>query len=186
MERKRIKPNLSRSDNVRQAGVCLQAGYSGSQRGFSLMEMMVVVVILGLFATIAIPAFSSWKEKQAVSNAAQALLMHLKQARVRAVSENRSVKITFASNSYTFDADTTGSCTPCKNNVISYSQFTSNLSISPTTTRTFSSRGTVNSSTLYLCASGYSKRIVLNMIGRAYTCQPGDTSSSCTSAYNCP
>jgi len=163
----RIKPNSSGSNNDRQGGVCLPSNYSASQAGFSLMEMMVVIVIVGVFATIAVPAFSSWREKQSVSNAAQALLMHLKQARVLAVSENRSVKITFSSSAYTFDADTTGSCAPCKNNVVSYSQFTSNLSISPTTTRTFSSRGTSNSGTMTLSASGNEEKITVNVIGRA-------------------
>ena len=186
MEKMRIKPNLNRSDNPRQVGVCCQQFYCTEQRGFSLLEMMIVVVIVGVLAGIGMPAYSIWKQEQAVSNTASSLLAHLKQARSLAVAENRSVSIAFSSTAYTFDADTTGSCGPCRNEAIDYSQFSTSLSISPTTTRTFSSRGTANSSTLYLCASGNRERIVLNMIGRSYVCQPGDASSSCTSAYSCP
>jgi type II secretion system protein H len=168
MDKKRIKPNLSRSGNIRQAGVSQLAVYCKGQRGFSLIEMMIVVIIISVLAAIGIPAFSSWKEKQAVSNAASSLLAHLKQARNLAVAENRSIRITFASTAYTFDADTTGNCGTCKNNVISYSQFSDNLSMSPATTRTFTSHGTANSGTITLTASGSSKKIVMNIIGRAY------------------
>jgi len=142
--------------------------YCKMQRGFSLIEMMIVVIIIGVLATIGMPAFSSWKEKQAVGNAASSLLAHLKQARNLAMADNRSVRIVFSSTAYTFDADTTGNCGPCRNDVIGYNQFSDNLSISPVTTRMFTSRGTANSGTITLRASGKSKNIVINIIGRAY------------------
>ena len=134
------------------------------------MEMMIVIIIIGIMAAIGIPSFSSWKEKQAVSNATASLLSHFKQARNLALAENRSVRITFSSSAYVFDADTTGdgSCGPCRDESIGYSQFSSNLSISPTTTRTFTSQGTANSGTITLTAAGQSKAIVMNIIGRAY------------------
>lgn len=154
--------------NFRQAEVCqLNSSYK-AQSGFSLLEMMIVIIIVGVLAAIGIPSFSSWKEKQAVSNATNALLSHMKQARNLALAENRSVRITFSSSAYTFDADTTGSCGPCRDEAIGYSQFSSNLAISPTTVRTFTSRGTVNSGTITLTASGQSKSIIINVIGRAY------------------
>jgi type II secretion system protein H len=188
----RIKPNLSRRGNDRQVGVSLYAGNPELQRGFSLMEMMIVIAIVGVLSAIAMPAFSSWRERQAVSNATSSLLTHLKQARNLAMAENRSVRVTFGSSAYTFDADTTGSCGPCKDNMVSYSQFSTNLSITKVdpaqdpSTKKFSSRGTVSpNTTLYLCASGYSKRIVSNIIGRAYICQADDTSAACTRAYSC-
>lgn len=168
MERKRIKANISRIDDFRQAEVSRPDTFGKAQFGFSLLEMMIVIIIIGVLAAIAIPSFSSWKEKQAVSNATNALLSHLKQARNLALAENRSVRITFGSTAYTFDADTTGSCGPCRVEVIGYSQFSSNLAIAPTTTRTFTSRGTANSGTITLSASGKSKSIVMNVIGRAY------------------
>lgn len=167
MEKMRIKPNLNRSDNPRQVGVCCQLFYCNEQRGFSLLEMMIVLVIIGVLTGIGMPAYSSWKQQQAVGNAASSLLAHLKQARSLAVAENRSVSIAFSSTAYTFDADTTGSCGPCRNEAIDYSQFSTNLSISPTTTRTFKSRGTVNSGTMTLSASGNSEAITVNIIGRA-------------------
>ena len=130
---------------------------------------MIVIIIIGILAAIGFPAYSSWKEKQAVDNATGSLLSHFKQARNLALAENRSVRITFSSTAYVFDADTTGSCGPCRNESIGYSQFSSNLAVSPTTTRTFTSQGTANSGTITLTAAGKSRSIVMNVIGRAYS-----------------
>jgi len=126
------------------------------------------MVIMAIVAAIGIPSFSDWREKQAVRNAAQALMAQLKQARVLAVSENRSVSFTFTSSSYTFDANTSGTCSTCKKELNTFSQYSSQLSVSPTTTRTFSSRGTSNSGSITLTAGNYSKTITMNVLGRAY------------------
>jgi len=126
------------------------------------------MIIMAIMAAVAIPAFSSWREKQAVRNATQTLMVQLKKARALAVSENRSVSITFTSTSYIFDADTTGTCSTCKNETNNLSQYSNQLSVSPTTTRTFSSRGTSNSGSITLTAGSSSKKIKMNVIGRAY------------------
>ncbi|MFQ5518850.1 MAG: Tfp pilus assembly protein FimT/FimU [Mariprofundus sp.] len=164
----RINPNTSGSTQNRQAGVSGAALLPASQRGFTLIELMIVIVIVAVLTTIGIPAFSDWREKQAVRSASQALMAHLKQARVLALSENRSVSITFTSTSYTYDADTSGNCGSCKKETFDLASFSSNLSVSPTTTRTFTSRGTVNSGNMTMTAAGNSKKTILNVIGRAY------------------
>ena len=133
------------------------------------MEMMIVIIIIGVLAAIGFPSYSSWKNKQGVNNATAALLAHFKQARNLALAENRSVRITYSSTAYTFDADTTGSCGPCRNDVVSFSQFTDSLSISPTTTQVFTSRGTTDNRTITLTASGNSRQITVNIIGRAFS-----------------
>jgi len=188
----RIKPNSSGTSQSRQVTVLqslnVRARNKPLQQGFTLLEIMVVMIIMAIVAAIGIPAFSSWREKQAVHNAAQSLLAHLKQARVLAVSENRSVSFTFTSTSYTFDA---GVCASCKNYTVNLSQFSNNMLITRNdpslvpTKKTFSSRGTSSTTPLYLCSSGYSKRIIMNIIGRARECLPGDKSLACIRAYNC-
>jgi len=130
---------------------------------------MIVMIIMSIMAAIAIPALSSWREKQAVRNATQTLLAQMKQARVLAVSENRSVRITFTLTGYTFDADTSGNCSICKNEINNLSQYSGNLTMSSNKNPvSFSSRGTSGNGTITLTAGAYSKKIKINIIGRAY------------------
>jgi len=84
------------------------------------------------------------------------------------------VSITFTGTSYLFDADTTGICKPklpciCRRELTDLSQFSNKLTLSPTTTRTFTSRGTVSRwGTITLTAGSAHQTITMNIIGRAY------------------
>jgi len=185
----RIGQSLRRSHAARQ-----EAGYGADcdgEQGFTLFEMILVITIVGITASIALPVFSDWRARSAVDNAAMTLLANFKQARVKAMAENRSVSITFTSSNYTFDADLSGTCGLCKSEIVPFSQFSSGLKITKNNqtqiaaTQTFKSHGTTGSKTIYLCDKGFSKRIVLNLIGRAYLCTPSETSTSCTKAYTC-
>jgi len=145
-----------------------------SLRGFTLVEMLIVVIILGILTAIAAPAFSQWRAHSATNNAASSIMAHLKQARNLAVSENRRVRVTFAATTYIFDQDTTGNCNPCRNLTMQLSQYSNNLSASTTATGdifTFGSTGTGSTGTVTITDSAdtsYCKKVTVNMIGRAY------------------
>jgi len=166
----RIGQSLGRSHAPRQgSSVSPQEGDGGRrQRGFTLFEILLVITIIGIVSAVAVPSFSKWRERQAVNSASKSLLSHMKQARVIAMAENRTVKITFTANGYTYDDDAAGTCGLCKPQAVSFSTFSNRLSMSPTTTRSFSSRGTVNSGTITVSAGDSSLALVLNIIGRAY------------------
>jgi type II secretion system protein H len=63
--------------------------------GFTLIEMMVAIVILGVLAAMAGPSFSSWIPKMKLKAEAREKLNYLRQARSRAIAENSQYGIYF-------------------------------------------------------------------------------------------
>ncbi|MCI0528024.1 MAG: GspH/FimT family pseudopilin, partial [Nitrospira sp.] len=56
-------------------------------RGYSFLEIAVVLSVIGLFLAIAIPNFADWLHTYRLKTAANALANHLRQARLSAVYE---------------------------------------------------------------------------------------------------
>jgi type II secretion system protein H len=77
------------------------AGGRQAQQGFTLIEMAVVLAIIGLFLTIAIPRLAT-TPKTRVRQSAQQLAQDLELARTRALTTRSAVRVTFdaASRSY--------------------------------------------------------------------------------------
>ena len=60
-------------------------------RGFTLFELLVVLAIMGLIAGLAVPRLAQGRPGQEAKLAASELVSSLREARSRAVSENRDV-----------------------------------------------------------------------------------------------
>lgn len=72
-------------------------------RGFSLIEMMVALVIVTLFITMAVPAFSQFLQNTQIRNAAETTLAGINLARAEAIRRNATVRFQLVS-------DLTGGC----------------------------------------------------------------------------
>jgi type IV fimbrial biogenesis protein FimT len=77
-----------------------QRNYMPSQ-GFTLLEVLIAVCILGLLAVIAAPSMSSMTANQHLIGAAEQVYGHLQQARLEAVSRNATVYVNFSANGTT-------------------------------------------------------------------------------------
>lgn len=69
------------------------------QSGFTLIELMVAVVILGILSTLAFPSFQTMLRNTQVRNAAESVLNGLQRTRAQAVALNNNVSFTLGNDS---------------------------------------------------------------------------------------
>ena len=68
---------------------------SSKSRGFTAIELMVVVAILIALAAITLPSLSGWASKQRLKGVARDLITHFQMARMEAVKRSTTVALTF-------------------------------------------------------------------------------------------
>lgn len=158
------------------------------QRGFTLVEMMVVVAVLGIMLTIAIPSFTEMMDSSRTRRAADAISAFLVNAKSEAIKQNTTVRVVFQSESSgatwcagmttatTCDC-TAGNCTiggvarilggaSYKNIVLNNPADGAAFSFTPL-------RGTVNSGNAQVQSdNGLQVRVVVTGTGRIRLCSP--------------
>jgi type II secretion system protein H len=71
------------------------------RRGFTLIELAIVLVIFGILMQLAIPSFRSWLANGRVRTVAESLQNDLRQAQAEAVRRNRQVALVLTDSSPT-------------------------------------------------------------------------------------
>ncbi len=128
---------------------------SGSERGFSLLEAMVVLIIIAIMATIAIPTYSRMLPNMRLRSAANDLYSNLQAAKMEAIKSNGTSNVTFypAGGKYVGVNGKTVNLDETYKNSVTYEQPGGGSSVtfagSPYPKVTFTARGMANAGTVY-------------------------------------
>ncbi len=66
--------------------------------GFTLIEMMIVVVIIGIATILGIPSYRAWMQNTQIYNAAESAENGLQKAKAQAVKRNANVEFVLGTN----------------------------------------------------------------------------------------
>ncbi|MGR8980860.1 MAG: pilus assembly FimT family protein [Gammaproteobacteria bacterium] len=164
--------------------------------GFTLVELMGVVAIIGVLALLAAPSFKETMQQQRVEGAAEALLAALNNAKSEAIKQNSTMRIVFTPSTVNSELSTwcygmvvvptpdttpatTCNCTVAdsclKGSVVKSTDYTGvTITLTNAGYRTFNPlRGTSNGGTVtFSGGSNKTLNVITRTIGRVRMCKP--------------
>jgi prepilin-type N-terminal cleavage/methylation domain-containing protein len=73
--------------------------------GFTLVELLIVIALIGVVAAIGVPNFSTWLPNYRLKAATQDLYSNFQKAKLAAVKRNENTVVRFPSSGYTIFVD---------------------------------------------------------------------------------
>ena len=144
--------------------------------GFSLTELLVVVAITGILASVAVPSYNDSVERHRLESASEAILSDIRWARSESIKRNLEVRVTFATGgawSYSINVDPDNTNTVLK--AVNGSDFSAtSLPTAPFGVNAYTTfdpvRGTASSGNVNLTSANYSLFVTVSNLGRSRIC----------------
>lgn len=141
-----------------------------SQKGFTIVEMLIVIALMAIMAAFAIPAYQSYMVKNRLNGAARQIMSDLMDARMKASSQNNRFRMIFLdSHRYKIldddnnnNTEDTGESTQTKDIQTEYYDVT----LSATANPIFYPRGTAYGTTVTMTNPSGSKYVKVAITGR--------------------
>lgn len=77
----------------------LQNSLYASSKGFTLVELLIAIVIIGILAAVGVPSFQALMDKKRLQGAADNVLADLRYVQSESVKQNRDITVTFTEGS---------------------------------------------------------------------------------------
>ena len=142
------------------------------QKGFTLIELIIVMGIMGILATIAVPTFQNYIRNQNLKTAARGITSDFFATREKALSENVRYRITFdqASNSYTIAGGTAAGAPYVDQQTKLMTSYAPSIKVDADQVVFFQTRGTVTACnfTISNTNNGSVANIIVNFPSRTY------------------
>ena len=143
------------------------------RRGFTLMELMVVIIIMGLMAAMAGPRMMRWLQTIGQKGAANQLVSDLVYARAQAVRHGQTVSLRIdAAARYRVTVDNAAGDVQRVLSDVNLANVYRGTSITPATGRVaFDSRGTIRAGSitaLSVARGSVSQQVCVSVVGRVY------------------
>jgi type IV fimbrial biogenesis protein FimT len=123
--------------------------------GFTLIELMLVIVVIGIFIAIGVPNFMNWLPKYRLKSAVRDLYSNMQLAKMTAVKSNQNCTVTYSTDPDQYVLSGALSKTVVLGDYGSGINFNGPGSETfAVATITFNSRGTSNAGYAYLSNSG--------------------------------
>ncbi|MBN1981580.1 MAG: GspH/FimT family pseudopilin [Chitinivibrionales bacterium] len=147
-------------------------------RGFSLLELILVIVIVGVFAAIAIPSYKMFVADARLNGATNQVVSEIVNARMAAISSKHEQKIEFDQNAtvmrWSNENDDNDFKTDEQVKAVRLAADYRGVNFTEKKSLVFSSHGMLNNAaSITLAHDNKSKTIVVSLLGKVAVGQPG-------------